>query len=123
MFADVDHRGWETIGDDCTLLPIGGDEALVVTTDMLVEDVHFVREATSAEELGRKALAVNLSDVAAMGLPAVATLLSVALPANAGEEWAREFIKGYQPADFPDHPHPIQLHRLCWQNFPVQIRS
>ncbi|MBR2007183.1 MAG: thiamine-phosphate kinase [Alistipes sp.] len=95
LFADVDHRGWEAIGDDCTLLPIGGDEALVVTTDMLVEDVHFVREATSAEELGRKALAVNLSDVAAMGLPAVATLLSVALPANAGEEWAREFIKGY----------------------------
>ncbi len=95
LFADVDHRGWEAIGDDCTVLPIGGDEALVVTTDMLVEDVHFVREATSAEELGRKALAVNLSDVAAMGLPAVATLLSVALPANAGEEWAREFIKGY----------------------------
>lgn len=95
LFADIDHRGWETIGDDCTLLPIGGDEALVVTTDMLVEDVHFVREATTAEELGRKALAVNLSDVAAMGLPAVATLLSVALPANAGKEWAREFIKGY----------------------------
>ncbi len=95
LFADVDHRGWEGIGDDCTLLPIGGDEALVITTDMLVEDVHFVREATSAEELGRKALAVNLSDVAAMGLPAVATLLSVALPANAGEEWARGFIKGY----------------------------
>ena len=95
LFADVDHRGWEAIGDDCTLLPIGGDEALVVTTDMLVEDVHFVREATSAEELGRKALAVNLSDVAAMGLPAVATLLSVALPANAGEEWAKEFISGY----------------------------
>ena len=95
LFADIDHRGWEAIGDDCTLLPIGGDEALVVTSDMLVEDVHFVREATSAEELGRKALAVNLSDVAAMGLPAVATLLSVALPANAGEEWAREFIKGY----------------------------
>lgn len=95
LFADVDHRGWEAIGDDCTLLPIGGDEALVVTTDMLVEDIHFVREATSAEELGRKALAVNLSDVAAMGLPAVATLLSVALPANAGEEWARGLIDGF----------------------------
>jgi thiamine-monophosphate kinase len=45
--------------------------------------------------LGRKALAVNLSDVAAMGLPAVATLLSVALPKDAGEEWAKEFIAGY----------------------------
>ena len=92
LFADVDHRGWEAIGDDCTVLPIGGDEALVITTDMLVEGVHFLREATTAEELGRKSLAVNLSDVAAMGVPAVATLLSVALPANAGEEWAKEFI-------------------------------
>ena len=95
LFADVDHRGWEAIGDDCTVLPIGGDEALVITTDMLVEGVHFLREATTAEELGRKSLAVNLSDVAAMGVPAVATLLSVALPANAGEEWAKEFISGY----------------------------
>lgn len=95
LFADVDHRGWEAIGDDCTVLPIGGGEALVITTDMLVEGVHFLREATTAEELGRKSLAVNLSDVAAMGLPAVATLLSVALPSNAGEEWAKEFISGY----------------------------
>jgi thiamine-monophosphate kinase len=62
---------------------------------MLVEGIHFLREATTAEELGRKSLAVNLSDVAAMGLPAVATLLSVALPSNAGEEWAKEFIAGY----------------------------
>ena len=95
LFADVDHRGWEAIGDDCTVLPVGGDEALIITTDMLVEGVHFLREATTAEELGRKSLAVNLSDVAAMGLPAVATLLSVALPSNAGEEWAKEFIAGY----------------------------
>ena len=95
LFADVDHRGWEAIGDDCTVLPIGGDEALVITTDMLVEGVHFLREATTADELGRKSLAVNLSDVAAMGLPAVATLLSVALPSNAGDEWAKEFIAGY----------------------------
>lgn len=95
LFSDVDHRGWEAIGDDCTVLPIGGGEALVITTDMLVEGIHFLREATTAEELGRKSLAVNLSDVAAMGLPAVATLLSVALPSNAGEEWAKEFIAGY----------------------------
>ena len=95
LFADADHKGWEAIGDDCTVLPIGDGEALAITTDMLVEGVHFLRDATSAKELGRKALAVNLSDVAAMGLPAVATLLSVALPKDAGEEWAREFIEGF----------------------------
>lgn len=95
LFADVDRHGWEAIGDDCTVLDIGGGEVVALTTDMLVEGVHFLREATPARELGRKALAVNLSDVAAMGLRPVATLLSVALPYGAEQEWAREFIDGY----------------------------
>ena len=95
LFADVDRHGWEAIGDDCTVLDIGGGEVVALTTDMLVEGVHFLRGATPARELGRKALAVNLSDVAAMGLRPVATLLSVALPHGAEQEWAREFIEGY----------------------------
>lgn len=95
LFADVDRHGWEAIGDDCTVLDIGEGEVVALTTDMLVEGVHFLREATPARELGRKALAVNLSDVAAMGLRPVATLLSVALPHGAEQEWAREFIEGY----------------------------
>lgn len=94
LFSGIDHHGWESIGDDCTVLPLG-DEALVMTTDMLIEDVHFLRDAISAEELGRKSLSVNLSDVAAMGLRPVATLLSIALPSTAGEQWARRFIDGY----------------------------
>lgn len=95
LFADVDRHGWEGIGDDCTVLPIGGGEVIALTTDMLVEGVHFLREAATPQELGRKALAVNLSDVAAMGLRPVATLLSVALPKGAENEWACGFIEGY----------------------------
>lgn len=95
LFADVDRHGWEAIGDDCTVLDIGGGEVIALTTDMLVEGVHFLREATSPRDLGHKALAVNLSDVAAMGLKPVATLLSVALPHGAEQEWAQEFIGGY----------------------------
>ena len=95
LFGDVERQGWEAIGDDCTVLPIGGDEVLVITTDMLQEDVHFLRSATSARELGRKSLAVNLSDVAAMGVKPVATLLSMALPAELTEEWAKEFLDGF----------------------------
>lgn len=94
-FADVDHKGWEAIGDDCTVLPIGGGEALVISTDMLVEGVHFLREKSSAADVGYKSLAVNLSDVAAMGVAAEAVLLSVALPTDATEEWAKEFIDGF----------------------------
>ena len=95
LFGDVERQGWEAIGDDCTVLPIGGDEVLVITTDMLQENVHFLRSATSARELGRKSLAVNLSDVAAMGVKPVATLLSMALPAELTEEWAKEFLDGF----------------------------
>ena len=48
LFGDVDRQGWEAIGDDCTVLPIGGGEVIVMTTDMLQEDVHFLRSGTSA---------------------------------------------------------------------------
>ena len=95
LFGDVDRGGWESIGDDCTVLPIGGGEVLVMTTDMLQEDVHFLRAATSAYELGRKTLTVNLSDVAAMGVKPVAALLSLALPSDATDEWAKEFLDGF----------------------------
>lgn len=95
LFGDVDRQGWEAIGDDCTVLPIGGGEVLVLTTDMLQEDVHFLRSATSARELGRKSLAVNLSDVAAMGVKPVAALLSLALPVELTDEWAKEFVDGF----------------------------
>lgn len=95
LFSGLPANGFEGIGDDCAVLPIGKDESLVFTADMLVEGVHFLRHATSAAELGRKSLAVNLSDVASMGARPVATLLSLSLPADATGEWAEEFMQGY----------------------------
>ena len=94
LFGTLPHHGFEPIGDDCTVLPLG-DEALVMTTDMLVEDIHFLRGASSAEEVGQKSLYVNLSDVAAMGATPLATLLSLALPESAQGEWAEAFMRGY----------------------------
>lgn len=96
LFATLPANGFEGIGDDCTVLPVGGGESLVFTADMLAEGVHFLREATSARELGRKSLAVNLSDVASMGARPVATLLSLSLPADATGGWAEEFMLGYR---------------------------
>jgi thiamine-monophosphate kinase len=95
-FEGVGDGGFTGIGDDCAVLPIGDGEAFVVTTDMLIEGVHFLREATSARELGAKSLAVNLSDVAAMGARPVASFLSIALPTECRGEWADEFMEGYR---------------------------
>ena len=97
MFGSLPHSGFEPIGDDCTVLDMGG-EALVMTTDMLIEDVHFLRHASSPEDVGRKSLMVNISDVAAMGAKPVATLLSIALPESAQGEWSERFMRGYYEA-------------------------
>ncbi len=95
-FAGLPARGFEGIGDDCAVLPLTDGEALVFTSDLLTEGVHFLRSATTARELGSKSLAVNLSDVAAMGVRPVATLLSIALPRDAAGSWALEFMEGYR---------------------------
>jgi thiamine-monophosphate kinase len=77
------HPDVETgIGDDAAVLAGG----LCVTTDLLVEGVHFRRATTSLEDLGWKALAVNLSDLAAMGASPVAALSALALPP--ADAWA-----------------------------------
>lgn len=94
MCEALPANGWEGIGDDCAVLPLG-DEALVVSADMLAEGIHFLRHAASAREIGRKSLAVNLSDVAAMGARPVATVLSLSLPQDAMDGWIEEFMAGY----------------------------
>ncbi len=91
-------NGFEGIGDDCAVLPVGGGEALVFTCDALCEGVHFLRDAISPEALGAKTLAVNLSDVAAMGVRPVATLLALSLPADLDAGWAERFVAGYTAA-------------------------
>ena len=96
LFAPLPDNGFEGIGDDCAVLPLGDGTSLLFTADLLTEGVHFLRAATSARELGRKSLAVNLSDIAAMGARPVATLLSLALPADAEDAWTAEFTEGYR---------------------------
>lgn len=94
-FASLPDGGFDRIGDDCTAVEIGGGESLVMSTDMLVEGVHFLRGVSSAYEVGCKSLLVNLSDVAAMGARPAATMLSLSLPADASQQWAEEFMRGY----------------------------
>ncbi|MGD8758115.1 MAG: AIR synthase related protein, partial [Deltaproteobacteria bacterium] len=54
------------IGDDCAVLETGGKRCLLVTTDTLIEGIHFTEQTLPPEALGWKALAVNMSDIAAM---------------------------------------------------------
>ncbi|MBN2207174.1 MAG: thiamine-phosphate kinase [Candidatus Aminicenantes bacterium] len=82
------------IGDDCAVLPWTKRAALLVTTDMLLEGVHFLRATISASDLGAKSLAVNLSDVAAMAGTPRSAFLSLALPADIGLDWVDGFFRG-----------------------------
>jgi len=68
------------IGDDCCVFKTSGEMAILLTTDMLVEKIHFLLSAISPYELGRKSLAVNLSDIAAMGGTPREAVISIAIP-------------------------------------------
>ena len=80
------------VGDDCVLVRPNAGLELAMTTDMLVEGRHFARGA-DPRKLGHKALAVNLSDLAAMGAAPRWALLSIGLPA-ADEAWLEAFSAG-----------------------------
>jgi|SRR5215831_10121205 len=84
------------IGDDAALISQAAQHDLVVTTDLLVEGIDFYRESAPARLLGHKALAISLSDVAAMGARPCWSFLSFALPADRWEtNFKDEFIEGY----------------------------
>ena len=80
------------VGDDCALLAPPPGQTLAISTDMLVEGRHFFAGA-DPEKLGHKALAVNLSDLAAMGAKPMAFTLALSLP-SADENWLAGFARG-----------------------------
>jgi thiamine-monophosphate kinase len=81
------------VGDDCALLALTPGHELAISTDMLVAGTHFFPD-TDPLRLGHKTLAVNLSDLAAMGAKPASALLSLALPA-ADEAWLAAFARGF----------------------------
>jgi thiamine-monophosphate kinase len=80
------------IGDDAAILSVPPGSALVATTDTLVAGVHFPHDSPAAS-IGHRALAVNLSDLAAMGARPAWALLALTLP-EAQEAWLQEFSAG-----------------------------
>lgn len=81
------------IGDDAALLRVPPGMELAATVDSLVAGVHFP-DSLSAEEIGQRALAVNLSDLAAMGAEPAWALLALTLP-EADEKWLTGFTQGF----------------------------
>lgn len=81
------------VGDDCALLPLSSGCELAVSTDMLIEGQHFFPDA-EPRSLGHKALAVNLSDLAAMGASPLACTLALGLP-GVDHAWLQGFSEGF----------------------------
>jgi thiamine-monophosphate kinase len=82
------------IGDDAALLEIPPERQVVATIDTLIEEVHFRRMWTGPEDLGWKSLAVNVSDIAAMGAEPLAAFLSLAVPGDTEAEWVEALAVG-----------------------------
>ena len=82
-----------SIGDDCALLSVPDGYELAVTTDTMVEAVHFFA-GTDSEPLGHKLLAVNLSDLASMGAKPLSVTLALTLP-KVDEKWLTGFVQGF----------------------------
>ncbi|TAG85850.1 MAG: thiamine-phosphate kinase [Oscillatoriales cyanobacterium] len=84
----------EIVGDDCAVIPTNSHKSLAVTTDMLVDGVHFSDRTTSPYDAGWRAAAANLSDLAAMGATPLAVTVALAVTADTAVLWVEEFYRG-----------------------------
>lgn len=89
-----DSQVLQGIGDDCAIFYKNKKMAYVVSSDCLVEDVHFSLKHTSFFDLGYKSLAVNLSDIAAMLAKPLYALVSLALPSSMTQKHISNFYLG-----------------------------
>jgi len=95
-FQDIVVQSVLGIGDDCAIIPKDENFDYVVTTDMLVENIHFFSSEIPPFDLGYKTLAVNLSDVASMGAMSLFSFLSIAIPPSIEVEYLDQLLEGYK---------------------------
>ncbi|GJM06384.1 MAG: thiamine-monophosphate kinase [marine bacterium B5-7] len=82
------------IGDDAAILPIDAEHSWVISKDLLIEDIHFRARYQTAESLAHKALHVNLSDIAAMGVQPEYALLGISIPPQ-HDAYAKQFLSEF----------------------------
>lgn len=92
-FTRAAPAGLLGVGDDCALFPVPPGEQVATSTDLLLEGRHFFPDV-DPKALGHKALAVNLSDLAAMGARPIGCVLGLALP-HLHEPWLAAFAEGF----------------------------
>jgi len=85
------------IGDDAAVIK-SGEKKIVLTKDLLIEDVHFLFSYHPPALLGRKSLCINLSDIAAGGCTPKYALMGLGLPSKVKAEWVQEFFSGFKEA-------------------------
>jgi thiamine-monophosphate kinase len=82
------------IGDDVAVLDCGGEQWILAKVDSQVEGTHYRKDLIAPQRLGRRALAINLSDIAAVGGRPTHALVSLALPADTEVAWVDELYRG-----------------------------
>lgn len=82
------------IGDDCAVINVSADTLCLITTDMLVDGTHFDLKKCSIQDVGRKAIACSISDVAAMGCQPTVAVVSICFPDHTTEKFARALYRG-----------------------------
>ncbi len=93
-------------GDDAAVFPPSPSKQVVLSTDLLVEDIHFSHKTSTFYDIGYKAAASNLSDIAAMGATPTAIFVAIALPPSLTYENWQEFYRGLAR---PCKDHKVQL--------------
>ena len=101
--------GLYLVGDDCAVLPMDEKYDLLVTADLLIEEIDFRLEWTIPEHLGHKALAVSLSDIAAMGGRPEWAFLSISVPK---ELWSGNFLDRFSIIFIFPYRYFLQLYPL-----------
>lgn len=82
------------VGDDCAVIKTSNKNFLLATCDCQVENVHFVKDIAKPEEIGQKAAAVNISDIAAMGGKPTCCLVSLIIPKEIDEQFIERLYQG-----------------------------
>ena len=102
----------DIVGDDGAILATDPDKSLVVTTDVLVDGVHFSDRTTSAYDVGWRATAANLSDLAAMGATPLGITVGLSLPGDLPVAWVEELYRGIATC-LDIYPTPLVGGDIC----------
>lgn len=102
----------EIVGDDAAVLTTEPGQSLVVTTDLLVDRVHFSEGTTSPEDVGWRAAAMNLSDLAAMGASPLGLTVGLGVPGELSVSWVENVYQGLS-ACLQQYATPIVGGDVC----------